>query len=217
MPETKWYSYLFSGISGLGILTNFKSFQYITRTFQTTDDLFNILAKDALTNTLCSGLYFTTNTISIIVPEFLRNKPGCIARFLGIYIPGVVGPVVSSYISLHRFVALKIQKQISYPWLGSVIITLVGLYHLTIIILFTYTDMRNFGFIEACLGNPDQEAYFAKSQIPLRCLVIAPLMIQLLATIILDIFNYKMATHVTPVPSGMQTHQKLKFHIFVSE
>ena len=49
MPETKWYSYLFSGISGLGILTNSKSFQYITRTFQTTDDLFNILAKDALT------------------------------------------------------------------------------------------------------------------------------------------------------------------------
>ena len=120
MPETKWYSYLFSGISGLGIITNFKSFKYITRTFQTTDDLFSILAKDSLISTLCSGLYFITNTIRIIIPEYLKNKPGCIVQFLGIYIPGVIGPVISSYISLHRYVALKNQKQISYPgWAGK--------------------------------------------------------------------------------------------------
>ena len=203
MPETKWYSYLFSGISGLGIITNFKSFKYITRTFQTTDDLFSILAKDSLISTLCSGLYFITNTIRIITPEYLKNKPGCIVQFLGIYIPGVIGPAISSYISLHRYVALKNQKQISYPWLGSMVIMLVMLYHLTIIFLFTYTEMRNFGFIEACLGNPDPETHFAKSNIPVGCLVLAPMLIQLVATIVLDIFNYKMATHVAPVPSGM--------------
>ena len=203
MSATKWYSYLFSGISGIGIFTNFKSYQYVTRTFPTTDDLFRILSQDSLITSLCSGLYFTTNTISIIVPEFLKNKPGCIASFLGIYIPGVVGPVISTYISLHRFAVLKLQKQISFPWLGSMVIMLVMLYHLTIIFLFTYTDMRNYGFIEACLGNPDPKAHFARSQAPLICLVAVPLLIQLLATVILDITNYKMAAQVAPTDSTM--------------
>ena len=203
MSATKWYSYLFSGISGIGIFTNFKSYQYVTRTFPTTDDLFRILSQDSLITSLCSGLYFTTNTISIIVPEFLKNKPGCIASFLGIYIPGVVGPVISTYISLHRFAVLKLQKQFSFPWLGSMVIMLVMLYHLTIVFLCTYTDMRNFGFIEACLGNPDPEAHFARSQVPLTCLVAVPLLIQLLATVILDIFNYQMAAQVAPTDSTM--------------
>ena len=42
------YSYLLTIISGLGTFTNLKSFAYVTKTFDTTNNLFNILAKDSV-------------------------------------------------------------------------------------------------------------------------------------------------------------------------
>ena len=66
MWSNKFYTYLLTGISGLGTLSNLKCFDYIRKTFDIKGNIFNILAQDSLVAAIGNGLYFTTNIIDLI-------------------------------------------------------------------------------------------------------------------------------------------------------
>ena len=66
MWSDKTYTYLLTGISGLGTLSNLNCFDYIRKTFDIKGNIFNILAKDSLVTAVSNGLYFITNVIDLI-------------------------------------------------------------------------------------------------------------------------------------------------------
>ena len=86
-----WVNYAFVGISGFGFWANFKGYKYITRTFNTADNLFNVLAKDALINTVLNGLYSIGSVIMIINREVFKSKIACAFYILIGFIPMVTG------------------------------------------------------------------------------------------------------------------------------
>ena len=151
------YSYLLTIISGLGTLTNLKSFAYVTKTFDTTNNLFNILAKDSLAAALCSAIYCATNIIKLINEDLLKSKFGCVVHFAGIYLPTILGPISSLLISLRRFVQLKYPNAISPKSLRcnlivSLILTISAIYYLVIVLLDTLNDFKGFNNISLCQG-----------------------------------------------------------------
>ena len=107
MWSSKTYAVVLTGLSGIGTLTNFTSFFYIEKTFDTNVNVFSILAKDSLANGVCCGLYFITNIINIADEDLLRSKIGCNVYCYGIFVPSMLGPVTSMMISLRRFFQLK--------------------------------------------------------------------------------------------------------------
>ena len=107
MWASKAYAVVLTGISGIGTLTNFTSYFYIKKTFDTDINVFSILAKDSLANGVCIGLFFITNIINISDEDVLRSKIGCNLFAYGICVPTVLGPVTSMMISLRRFFHLK--------------------------------------------------------------------------------------------------------------
>ena len=86
-----WVNYAFVGISGFGFWANFKGYKYITRTFNTADNLFNVLAKDALINTVLNGLYSFGSLIMIFNREVFKSKIACAFYILIGFIPMVTG------------------------------------------------------------------------------------------------------------------------------
>ena len=72
-----WVNYAFVGISGFGFWANFTGYKYITETFNTADNLFNVLTKDALINTVLNGLYSIGSVIMIFNREVFKNKIAC--------------------------------------------------------------------------------------------------------------------------------------------
>ena len=151
------YSYLFTIISGFGTFTNLKSFAYITQTFDTTNNLFNILAKDSLATAICSAIYCATNIIKLINQDLLKSKFGCVVNFAGVYLPTVLGPLSSLLISLRRFVQLKYPNAIPHNSLRcnlmvNVILTISTIYYLSYLLLDTFNDIKGFNFIEHCQG-----------------------------------------------------------------
>ena len=93
MWSNQVYSYLFTIISGFGVFLNLKSFAYIRETFNTANNLFNLLAKDSLVTAICSGIFCTTNFLMLLNEEVLTNKMGCAAHFAGLYLPMMLGTV----------------------------------------------------------------------------------------------------------------------------
>ena len=155
MWSNQVYSYLLTIISGLGTFTNLKSFAYVTKTFDTTNNLFNILAKDSLAAALCSAIYCATNIIKLINEDLLKSKFGCVVHFAGIYLPTILGPISSLLISLRRFVQLKYPNAIPHNSLRcnlmiNVILTISAIYYLSYLLLDTFNDIKGFNFIEHC-------------------------------------------------------------------
>ena len=107
MWSSKTYAVVLTGISGIGTLTNFTSYFYIKKTFDTNVNVFSTLAKDSLANGVCCGLFFITNIINISDEDVLRSKIGCNFFAYGIFVPTMLGPVTSMMISLRRFFHLK--------------------------------------------------------------------------------------------------------------
>ena len=62
-----WANYAFMGISGIGFAANFKGFKYISKTFNVNDNLFHILALDALITTTLNGLYSFSSSVMMAV------------------------------------------------------------------------------------------------------------------------------------------------------
>ena len=145
------YSYLLTIISGLGTFTNLKSFAYVTKTFDTTNNLFNILAKDSLAAALCSAIYCATNIIKLINEDLLKSKFGCVVHFAGIYLPTMLGPISSLLISLRRFVQLKYPNAIPHNSLRcnlmiNVILTISAIYYLSYLLLDTFNPFNDVKF-----------------------------------------------------------------------
>ena len=151
------FSYLLGFISALSTFTNLKSFAYVTKTFDTTNNLFNILAKDSLAAASCSAIYCATNIIKLINEDLLKSQFGCVVHFAGIYLPTLLGPISSLLISLRRFVQLKSPNAILHNSLRgnlmvNVILTISALYYLSYLLVDTFEDVKGFNFIEHCQG-----------------------------------------------------------------
>ena len=158
MWSSKTYSLILTGISGFATLSNLVSFDYIKKTFDTRGNVFYILAQDSLTTALGSGLYFITNVINLIDEDVLKNKIGCVVHFIGLYLPCMLGATTTLMISLRRFVLLKYPALLPHNsrmvnWIASITIAFVSVYFLVILLLSTWMDLKNFDFIEHCLGN----------------------------------------------------------------
>ena len=153
------YSSLLTIISGFGTLTNLKSFAYVTKTFDTQNNLFNILAKDSLVTAICSATYFTTNVIKLINDDLLKGKLGCVIHFAGMFLPVMLGPLSSFLISLRRFIQLKFPNAIAPKSLRcnrivNVILTISAIYHIVILLFDTFKDIKTFKFIAHCQRIP---------------------------------------------------------------
>ena len=157
--STMWsnpvFSYLLAIISAFSTFTNFKSFSYVTKTFNTSNNLFNILAKDSLTAAICSAIHLATSFINLINEDLLKSKFGCVVHFAGMYLPAVLGPISSLLISLRRFVQLKYPNAIPHNSLRcnlmiNVILTISAIYYLSYLLLDTFNDIKGFNFIEHC-------------------------------------------------------------------
>ena len=89
----RWVNYAFIVISGLGFFTNFKGFKYITETFNVSDNLFNILAKDAMITTTLNGFYSIGSLIMIIDQEVFSTRLACASLVLIGFLPMVTGKI----------------------------------------------------------------------------------------------------------------------------
>ena len=86
----RWVNYAFIVISGLGFFTNFKD---ITETFNVSDNLFNILAKDAMITTTLNGFYSIGSLIMIIDKEAFSTRLACASLVLIGFLPMVTGKI----------------------------------------------------------------------------------------------------------------------------
>ena len=158
MWSNQVYSYLFTGVSGFGVYLNLKSFAYVRKTFDTTNNLFNILAKDSLVTAVCSGIFCFTNLRMLFDEELLTNKLGCAAHFAGVYLPSMLGPVSSLLISLRRCVQLKYPNAIAHDsprvnLMSTVALIVMAIYSLSYMIFDTLTDRKTFKFIVVCQAS----------------------------------------------------------------
>ena len=162
MWSDKTFAVFITVLSGVGTLTNFTSYKYLTQNFDTKINVFSILSQDALANGFCSGLYFVTNTINLVDENSLRNNYGCNIFCLGLMVPSLLGPWTSLMISLRRFVQLTrptlfqddckiINRNVS---IGIVVVFGYCLAHLF---------WRENEFTELCLGETEKEEFFTVS------------------------------------------------------
>ena len=86
-----WVNYAFVDISGFSFAANFKGFKYITQTFNVKDNLFNILALDALTTTILNGIYSIASLIMIVNRDFFKTKLTCASFIIIGFLPCVTG------------------------------------------------------------------------------------------------------------------------------
>ena len=101
--SNSWVSYAYFFISGLGFAANFKGYKYITRTFNVGDNLFNLLAKDALITTVLNGLYSICSLIMIINSDVLKGRIACASLIIIGFLPMGTGKY-----NLFRFFFQKI-------------------------------------------------------------------------------------------------------------
>ena len=158
MWSREWVPYVFTSLSGIGIITNYSSFRYIRRTFNTKDNLFNILIKDSLLATLLACLQFVTDLILLLDFEFMRSKFGCILNQYGAYMGVMIGPVITLLISLRRYIQLRYTKLVkidSKPlnMLTSVVMILAGVYSFVFSLVDTFGDLHQIRYMGLCLGN----------------------------------------------------------------
>ena len=161
MWSNQVYSYLFTGISGLGIFLNLKSFAYIRKTFDTTNNLLNMLAKDSLVTAICSGIFCTTNLIMLFDEDLLTNKVGCSVHFAGTFLPVMLGPVTSLLISSWRFVQLKYPNTIPHNsprvnLMNTTILIALAIYFWSYMFFDILTGRKAFNFVQVCLANQEQ-------------------------------------------------------------
>ena len=154
------YSYLLTGISGFSTFSNFKSFAYIRKTFDTTNNLFNILAKDSLVSAIGSGIYCTTNIIKLWDEDLLTSDLGCVAHFIGLYLPTMLGSVSSLLISVRRFIQLKYPNAIGHNsqkanLMMNAILILMGIYYQGCLLL----NMERIKFVAICQGEDPDQSY----------------------------------------------------------
>ena len=206
MWSNKWVSLALTSISSLAICTNFKSYQYIKHTFNTKDNLFNILSKDSLATGTLTILYFVANIIHFVNEDALKSKIGCGFTFIGIWLPSMMGPFWNLLITLRRFVQLRYPNFVpnnspQINCLASLLMTIVAFYYMTILMIDLLKDERHFNFVEHCLGHQEK---VDKSPAFGFILVGIPQLVALIATVALDIFN-----HITIVKT-MDGNQMLK-------
>ena len=89
--SNRWVNYAFVAVSGFGFIINFKGFKYITKTFNVNDNLFNILAKDAIITTILNGLYSLESLLMLINEDFFKTRMACASLVLIGFLPMVTG------------------------------------------------------------------------------------------------------------------------------
>ena len=192
MWSNKLVSLSLTGISGLAICTNFKSYQYIKHTFNVKDNLFNILSKDSLVTGTLTILYFVANIIHLVNEDALKSKIGCGFSFIGLWLPSMMGPFWALLITLRRFVQLRYptlvpHNSLKINCLTSLIIIVLVFYFTTILMIDLLKDLRQLNYIEHCLGRQEKEG---KSQLFGIVTVGMPQLIVLIGTVVLDLFNH---------------------------
>ena len=192
MWSNKWVSLVLTGVSGITICTNFKSYRYIKRTFNSKDNLFSILSKDSLATGVSYILYFLANIIHFANEDVLKSKVGCSFSFVGWWLPAMMGPFWSFLITLRRFVQLRYPTRVPHNspqinCLVSLIMIVLAFYYMTILMIDLLKDLRQFNFIEQCL---DRQEILDKSQVFGTVFVGIPQFVALIATVALDIFNH---------------------------
>ena len=160
-----WVPYILTFLSGTSILSNYSSFRYIKTTFNTSDNLFNILVKDALLATLCALLQFTTDFMFLTGAEFLHNKLWCSLSQYGLLLGVTIGPLTSLLISARRIIELRYPKRINisskyFNSFTTIIMALHVIYVLAFMVTDVVADLNQFGFVSICMGttilNPDK-------------------------------------------------------------
>ena len=160
MWSREWLQYVLTSLSGIGIITNLHSFLYIKRTFNTKDNLFNILIKDSLLATLCAILRFATDLIILADLDFMRTKIFCILSHYGGFLGVIIGPLITLLISIRRYIQLKYPTRIKIDSkkiniITTVSIALASVYYLGFLFLDTFGDLHQINYIMLCLGTLD--------------------------------------------------------------
>ena len=160
MWSRQWVPYVLAVLSGTGIVTNLNSFRYIKRTFNTKDNLFNILLKDSLLATLCACIQFATDLIFLSDLELMRTRIGCILNHYGAYLAVIIGPLITVLISFRRFIQLKYPTWIKidsrrFNIFTTVSVLLAAFYHLGFLFADTFGDLHQMNYILLCLGTLD--------------------------------------------------------------
>ena len=89
--SNSWVNFAFVAISSIGFIANLKGFKYITETFNVSDNLFNILAKDAMITTIMNGFYGVGSFVMIVNRDFLKTKLACTSLIIVGFLPMVTG------------------------------------------------------------------------------------------------------------------------------
>ena len=161
MWSREWIQYALTSISGIGIIANLSSYRFIWTTFNTNDNLFNILAKDSLITALCTILQFTTDLLMMAAPDLMRNEWGCLLNHYGGLLATFIGPAVAVLISSRRFIQIKYPVLIKinskkFNMLTSIALLLVALYHLIFSTVDMYWNQQQYRYYGLCLGDLDQ-------------------------------------------------------------
>ena len=107
MWSSKIYGILLAGISGIGALTNFKSFLFIKATFNLDLNIFHIIEKDAMINAFCCGLFCLMNICNTLYGE-LFGASLCNLFCIGLMVPCFLGPLTSFMMSMCRWFQLRV-------------------------------------------------------------------------------------------------------------
>ena len=143
MWAREWIPYCFISISGAGIVANLTSCNFIRTTFNTKDNLFNILVKDSLITALGLTLQFVTELLMILNPEWLQNELGCVISHYGGFLATFIGPLVTVLISSRRFIQIKYPhlikiNSVAFNTFTTTILSIFAIYHLLFNIIDVY-------------------------------------------------------------------------------
>ena len=162
MWSREWIPYVLTSISGIGIITNLRSFRFIRATFNVQDNLFNILAKDSVIAASCLILQFATDLIiPYVESDWVRNEYGCVLSHYGSFVSMLMGPPIAVLISSRRLIQLKYPTLIKLNSRGfnifsTIVMSFVAVYYLAFMIIDLNLDLQEFHYIGFCLGVLDE-------------------------------------------------------------
>ena len=196
MWSREWIPYALTSISGIGIIANLRSYRFIRTTFNTSDNLFNILAKDSLIIVLCLVLQFITDLLMIVFPDVLRTGLGCLLHHYGGLLATFIGPAVTVMISSRRFIQIKYPHMIKinskvFNAFTSIVMLLVAIYHLIFMMVDMYWNQQQYMYFGLCLGVLDEWSSSPHEKTLVSFLVFLPNLALILTANTLDYFTHK--------------------------
>lgn len=179
-----------------GVVTNAYSVHYIRRSFNLRRPSFLLIFLDALSSLICSVL----SVLIALILWFETNQVVCSMLFLGIYIPSVVGPLLTAEVASLRYICLRlIRKNISLDDNYVCLISLLGLVLLIIYILsfllIHHWLKAPFSLVtEVCLqGNLSRPLHPATALASIAPTLIFPLISLLFDALIVQLLNKGVA------------------------